>query len=50
MQAPALQTCGAGHAAAVPHSPVELQVCTALPEHWLEPGVQTPTHAPLTHA
>jgi hypothetical protein len=26
------------------------QVCTVFPEHWVAPGVQTPSHAPLTHA
>jgi hypothetical protein len=30
--------------------PVESQVLTALPEHWVLFGVQTPLHAPFTHA
>jgi hypothetical protein len=32
------------------HAPVELHVCTPLPEHWVEPGEQAPAHAPETHA
>lgn len=39
------------------HVPLELHVCTPLPvppsvpvEHWVEPGLQVPTHAPPTHA
>jgi hypothetical protein len=38
------------HAAAVPHMPVELHVCTPLPEHCVPPGVHDPEHAPFTHA
>jgi hypothetical protein len=30
--------------------PVLSQVLMPLPEHWVAPGVQTPVHAPLTHA
>jgi hypothetical protein len=30
--------------------PVESHVWTALPEHWADPGVHTPVHAPETHA
>jgi hypothetical protein len=30
--------------------PVESQVLMPLPEHWVAPGVQTPLHAPFTHA
>ena len=27
-----------------------MHVCTPLPEHWVDPGTQTPEQAPLTHA
>jgi hypothetical protein len=37
-------------AEAVPHVPLDVQVCTPLPEHWTAPGTQTPVQAPLTHA
>jgi hypothetical protein len=37
-------------AAADPHWPLELQVCTPLPEHCFAPGTQTPVHVPPTHA
>jgi hypothetical protein len=32
------------------HWPLELHVWTPLPEHWWEPGAQTPVHVPVTHA
>lgn len=49
--APAVQVCVcAVHADALPHVPLALHVCTALPEHCVEPGVHTPVHAPETHA
>jgi hypothetical protein len=35
---------------AVPQVPVASQVWTPLPEHFVSPGLQTPTHAPWTHA
>jgi hypothetical protein len=38
------------HAVAVPHVPLELHVCTPLPEHCVAFGMQLPVHAPLTHA
>jgi hypothetical protein len=38
------------HAAAVPHIPVGLHVCTPLPEHCVVPGVHDPEHIPFTHA
>jgi hypothetical protein len=34
----------------LPHCPAEVYVCTALPEHWSEPGVHAPEHAPETQA
>jgi hypothetical protein len=42
------------HASAAPHWPEELQVCTPPPDppsapHWVDPGVQTPVHAPPLH-
>jgi hypothetical protein len=37
-------------AAAEPQVPVDEHVCTALPEHWVEPGTQTPVQAPFTQA
>jgi hypothetical protein len=37
------------HARGVLQYPVELQVCTPLPEHWVAPGVHTPEHWPLVH-
>jgi hypothetical protein len=50
-QAPAEQVCVcAVQADAAPHAPLELHVCTALPEHCVEPGAHTPVHAPETHA
>jgi hypothetical protein len=36
--------------AAVPHCPLEEQVCTAVPEHCFVPGTHTPVQAPETHA
>jgi hypothetical protein len=38
------------HAVGVPHWPLELQVCAALPEHCVVPGTQTPVQAPAAHA
>jgi hypothetical protein len=35
---------------AAPQTPVASQVRTALPEHCVEEGTQTPVHAPPTHA
>jgi hypothetical protein len=37
-------------AAADPHWPLELQVCTPLPEHCFAPGTHTPVHVPPMHA
>jgi hypothetical protein len=37
-------------ATGVPQVPVLLQVCTLLPEHWVEFGTHIPVHAPPTHA
>ena len=35
------------HARGLLHWPVELHVCTPLPEHCVAPGVHTPAHWPL---
>jgi hypothetical protein len=49
--APLVHVCVlAVHATAEPHTPLELHVCTALPEHCVEVGTQTPVHAPFTQA
>ena len=51
VHAPAVQVCVcAVHGDAALHVPLGLQVCTPFPEHWVDPGVQTPVHAPMTHA
>jgi hypothetical protein len=34
----------------LPHWPLELHVCTALPEHCTDPGLHDPEHAPATQA
>lgn len=50
-QAPLVQVWVlAAHATAEPQTPLELQVCTALPEHCVDAGSHTPAHAPFTHA
>jgi hypothetical protein len=36
-------------ATAVPHVPLDWQVCTPLPEHCTAPGVHTPVQAPAEH-
>ena len=38
-----------GHCTPLIHSPLESQVCGALPLHWVRPGVQA-RHAPFQHA
>ena len=38
------------HSAGVPHWPVALHVCTALPVQRTLPGSQTPTQTEFTHA
>jgi hypothetical protein len=40
----------APHAAGEPHCPPELHVSTALPEHCVDAGTQTPVQPPETHA
>ncbi len=44
------RTPGSRSATPVLHSPLPLHVSTPLPEHCVEPGAQTPTHIPATHA
>jgi hypothetical protein len=38
------------HATGLPHCPIDVQVATAFPEHWVWFGAQTPVHAPFTQA
>jgi hypothetical protein len=38
------------HGVALPHAPIELHVCTPLPEHCVELGRHTPTQPPAMHA
>jgi hypothetical protein len=50
-QAPLVQVwVFAAHDTDEPHEPVDEQVCTALPEHWVVVGTHTPWQAPPTHA
>jgi hypothetical protein len=37
------------HADTVPQVPLDVQVCTPLPEHCVWPATHTPVQAPLTH-
>lgn len=48
VQLPAVHT--SGHAEPFCQAPLESHVCGTSPLHCFVPGVQTPVHAPLTHA